>query len=115
MPSQLFKRLHVCWDKAQEHTSGMEHTNIEALIPLKEDPQQLLNGGGSSRGGHDVRAELEKKRGDSYRGALDEHNELVQQLTLKNKHLKEIIDQERSSHRSRNLYCGSPQINNFLT
>ena len=88
--TQLFKRLHVCWDKAQEHTTGegngsMEHTNIEALVPLKD-------------GSHlpDVRGELEKRRGDAYRVALEEHNELVNQLVLKNKHLKEIIDQMRN-------------------
>ena len=86
--TQLFKRLHVCWDKAQEHTAGgsMELTNIEALVPLKDGQQHLP----------DVRGELEKKRGDSYRAALDEHNELVNQLVLKNKHLKEIIDQMRN-------------------
>ena len=51
--TQLFKRLHVCWDKAQENTGGMEYTNIEALIPLKDQP-------GQSR---DLKTELEKKRG----------------------------------------------------
>jgi hypothetical protein len=49
------------------------------LIPVKDD--------------RDIKSELEKKRGDSYRAALEEHNELVQQLTAKNRHLKEIIDQ----------------------
>ena len=42
------------------------------------------------------RAELEKKRGESYRAALEEHNELVQQITIKNRHLKDIIDQMRN-------------------
>ena len=57
------------------------HFQIESLIPLKDD--------------RDIKSELEKKRGDSYRAALDEHNELVQQLTAKNRHLKEIIDSMR--------------------
>ena len=85
--TQLFKRLHVCWDKAQEHSAGdsMELTNIEALVPLKDGPHQP-----------DVRGELEKRRGDLYRAALEEHNELVNQMVLKNKHLKEIIDQMRN-------------------
>ena len=43
----------------------------------------------------DIKSELEKKRGESYRAALDEHNELVQQLTQKNRILKEIIDSMR--------------------
>ena len=51
--TQLFKRLHVCWDKAQENTGGMEYTNIEALLPLKN--QQA--------GQRDLKTELEKKRG----------------------------------------------------
>ena len=96
--TQLFKRLHVCWDKAQEHSasgatgdssgSSMELTDIEALVPLKDGPPQ--------NGLPDVRGELEKRRGDSYRAALEEHNELASQLVMKNKHLKEIIDQMRN-------------------
>ena len=34
--------------------------------------------------------------GDAHQQALEEHNELVQQLTFKNKHLKDIIDQMRN-------------------
>merc|ERR1719322_889350 len=96
--ARLFKRLHVCWDKAQEHSasgatgdssgSSMELTDIEALVPLKDGPPQ--------NGLPDVRGELEKRRGDSYRAALEEHNELASQLVMKNKHLKEIIDQMRN-------------------
>jgi len=79
----LFKRLRVCWDKCQENTGGMDFLPIESLIPLKDE--------------HDVgRTELEKKRGDSYKAALEEHNELMQQITLKNRHLKDIIDQMRN-------------------
>ena len=62
--------------------NGLAYFQIESLIPLKDD--------------RDLKSELEKKRGDSYRSALDEHTELVQQLTGKNRHLKEIIDQMRS-------------------
>lgn len=54
---------------------------IESLIPLKDD--------------RDIKSELEKKRGESYRAALEEHNELVQQLQQKNRILKEIIDSMR--------------------
>merc|ERR1719445_1227897 len=79
----LFKRLRVCWDKCQENTGGMDFLPIESLIPLKDE--------------HDMgRTELEKKRGDSYKAALEEHNELMQQITLKNRHLKDIIDQMRN-------------------
>merc|ERR1712037_449448 len=78
----LFKRLGVCWEKANEHTAGMEYTALESLIPYKED-QTMKN-------------EIDKKRGEPYKSALEEHNELIQQLVLKNKHIKEIIDQMRN-------------------
>jgi len=80
----LFKRLRVCWDKCQENTGGMDFYPIESLIPLKDE---MLDTG---------RTELEKKRGDAYKTALEEHNELVQQITIKNRHLKDIIDQMRN-------------------
>merc|ERR1719203_2570362 len=79
----LFKRLRVCWDKCQDNTAGMEFIAIESLVPVKDD----LDSG---------RTELEKKRGDAYRTAFEEHNELIQQITLKNRHLKDIIDQMRN-------------------
>ena len=44
----------------------------------------------------DGRVELEKKRGEAYKAAADEHNELMQQITLKNRHLKDVIDQMRN-------------------
>ena len=80
----LFNRLRVCWVKCQENTGGMDFYPIESLIPLKDELQDS------------GRAELEKKRGESYRAALEEHNELVQQITIKNRHLKDIIDQMRN-------------------
>merc|ERR1719369_1545284 len=79
----LFKRLRVCWDKCQENTAGMEFIAIESLVPVKDD----IDSG---------RTELEKKRGDAYRAAFEEHNELVQQISMKNRHLKDIIDQMRN-------------------
>merc|ERR1719320_1016310 len=78
----LFKRLRVCREKCQENTGGMDFLPIESLIPLKEDGEG--------------RVELEKKRGDAYKSAAEEHNELVQQITLKNRHLKDVIDQMRN-------------------
>ena len=66
---------------------GMEYAQLESLIPVKDD----------HRPGDGMRLELEKKRGsDAYRQALDENNELSQQLVLKNRQLKEIIDQIRN-------------------
>merc|ERR1719309_645517 len=51
----LFKRLRVCWEKCQENTAGLDFYPIESLIPVKDEA------------GTDGRAELEKKRGDTYR------------------------------------------------
>ena len=62
----LFKRLAVCWEKCQENTGGMDFYPIQSLIPLKDENQDS------------GRTELEKKRGDSYKAALEEHNELMQ-------------------------------------
>jgi len=44
----------------------------------------------------EMKNEIEKKRGEAYRLALEEHNELIQQLAQKNRHIKEIIDQMRN-------------------
>merc|ERR1719481_537722 len=77
----LFKRLRVCWEKCQENTTGMDFMPIESLIPLEDG---------------EGRMDLEKKRGEAYKSALNEHNELVQQITLKNRHLKDVIDQMRN-------------------
>jgi mediator of RNA polymerase II transcription subunit 30 len=86
--THLFKRLTFCWNKAQEHgMGGMEYAQLENLIPLKDDHRP--DGG--------MRLELEKKRGgDAYRQALEESNEFSQQLVLKNRQLKEVIDQIRN-------------------
>lgn len=51
----LFKRLHLCWGKANEYTIGMEYTSVESLIPLK---------GENNLASRDVKSELEKKRGN---------------------------------------------------
>ena len=47
----------------------MDFLPIESLIPLKDDMDM-------------GRTELEKKRGDTYKVALEEHNELMQQITF---------------------------------
>ena len=60
----------------------MEYTQLESLIPFKDD--------------RDMKNEVEKKRGETYKIALEEHNELIQQLVAKNRHIKDIIDQMRN-------------------
>jgi len=80
----LFKRLRVCWDKCEESTATIEHVPLINLIPVKDESDSC-------------RTDLEKKRGDTYKSALEEHNELIQQIVLKNRHLKDIIDQMRNT------------------
>lgn len=49
----LFKRLHTCWEKSQEHHTGIEPIDTELLISFKEDglPSQKF------------RIDLEQKKG----------------------------------------------------
>lgn len=78
----LFKRLRLIYEKCNENCEiqGMEYTHIESLIPFRDeiDPK------------HD-----EKKNTESYRLTCLESKEVMEQVVLKNKQLKEVIDQLR--------------------
>lgn len=78
----LFKRLRLIYEKCNENCQlqGMEYTHIESLIPFKDemDPK------------HD-----EKKNTEAYRLACEESKEVMEQVVLKNKQLKEVIDHLR--------------------
>lgn len=78
----LFKRLRLIYEKCNENCQlqGMEYTHIESLIPFKDeiDPK------------HD-----EKKNSESYRLACEESKEVMEQVILKNRQLKEVIDHLR--------------------
>lgn len=63
----------------------MEYTQLESLIPYKDDCEET-----------NKKMEIEKRKGEPYRRALEEHTELSQELLAKNKHIKEIIDQMRN-------------------
>lgn len=78
----LFKRLRLIYEKCNEccQVQGMEYTHIEGLIPIKED--------------WDMKSD-EKKTSEQYRIACDESKEIMEQVILKNRHLKEIIDSLR--------------------
>lgn len=78
----LFKRLRLIYEKCNENCQlqGMEYTHIESLIPLKEE--------------WDMKSE-EKKTSEAYRLAYEESKEITEQVVLKNRHLKEIIDHLR--------------------
>jgi len=78
----LFKRLRLIYEKCNENCQlqGMEYTHIESLIPFKDeiDPK------------HD-----EKKNSEAYRLACEESKEVMEQVVLKNRQLKEVIDHLR--------------------
>ncbi|KAF7269558.1 mediator complex subunit 30 [Rhynchophorus ferrugineus] len=78
----LFKRLRLIYEKCNENCQiqGMEYAHIESLIPFKDelDPK------------HE-----EKKNSEAYRLACEESKEVMEQVVLKNKQLKEIIDHLR--------------------
>lgn len=78
----LFKRLRIIYEKCNDscQLQGMEYMHMEGLIPLQEE--------------WDMKSE-ERKTSETYRVASDEMKEVAEQLSNKNKHLKEIIDHLR--------------------
>lgn len=78
----LFKRLRLIYEKCNEscQLQGMEYMHIESLIPLKEE--------------WDMKSD-ERKTSESYRLACDESKEVMEQVVLKNRQLKEIIEHLR--------------------
>lgn len=80
----LFKRLRLIYEKCNENCQvpGMEYTHIESLIPLKEE--------------HEHKSIDEKKASEAYKLVCDENRELTEQVVLKNKQLKEVINHLRT-------------------
>ncbi|KYN19608.1 PREDICTED: mediator of RNA polymerase II transcription subunit 30 isoform X1 [Trachymyrmex cornetzi] len=78
----MFKRLRLIYEKCNENCQlqGMEYTHIESLIPLKEE--------------WDMKSD-EKKTSEAYRLSCEERKEIMEQVILKNRHIKEIIDHLR--------------------
>ncbi|GAB1863504.1 Mediator of RNA polymerase II transcription subunit 30 [Camponotus japonicus] len=78
----MFKRLRIIYEKCNENCQlqGMEYTHIESLIPLKEE--------------WDMKSD-EKKTSEAYRLICEESKEVIEQVVLKNRHIKEIIDHLR--------------------
>ncbi|KAL0126163.1 hypothetical protein PUN28_004940 [Cardiocondyla obscurior] len=82
MIKMMFKRLRLIYEKCNENCQlqGMEYTHIESLIPLKEE--------------WDMKSD-EKKTSEAYRLTCEERKEIMEQVVLKNRHIKEIIDHLR--------------------
>ncbi|EZA61288.1 hypothetical protein DMN91_012660 [Ooceraea biroi] len=82
MLKMMYKRLRLIYEKCNENCQlqGMEYTHIESLIPLKEE--------------WDMKSD-EKKSSEAYRLACEESKEVMEQVVLKNRHIKEVIDHLR--------------------
>lgn len=78
----LFKRLRLIYEKTNEHCQQqcMHYTHIESLIPYKGQIDPKID---------------EKKNSEAYRLVCEEHKEIYEQVVMKNRHLKEIIDRLR--------------------
>ncbi|KAK9758726.1 Mediator complex subunit 30 [Popillia japonica] len=78
----LFKRLRLIYEKCNENCQiqGMEYTHIESLIPFKDEIDPKYD---------------EKKNSEAYRLVCEESKEVMEQVVLKNKQLKEVIDHLR--------------------
>ncbi|XP_055704236.1 mediator of RNA polymerase II transcription subunit 30 [Phlebotomus papatasi] len=76
----LFKRVRILYDKCNDSCQqGMEYTHVESLIPLKDE--------------HDHKPQVTQS--EEYQKALQDNRELLEQVMLKNKQLREVIDRIR--------------------
>ncbi|CAD7014389.1 mediator of RNA polymerase II transcription subunit 30 [Ceratitis capitata] len=77
----LFKRVRIIYEKCNDgYPHGMDYTNVESLINYKEEQP-------------DHRSEAAQC--DEYRKALQENQELIETVRLKNRQLREVIDRTR--------------------
>lgn len=76
-----FKKLRRIYEKCNENCSGMEYTHIESLVPLKDEMDSKQE---------------DKKSTEAVKYLTEEHRELVEQVMLRNRQLKEVIDNLRS-------------------
>ncbi|XP_053964016.1 mediator of RNA polymerase II transcription subunit 30 [Anastrepha ludens] len=77
----LFKRVRIIYEKCNDgYPHGMDYTNVESLITYKEEHPDHRN---------------EPTQCDEYRKALQENQELIETVRLKNRQLREIIDRTR--------------------
>ncbi|KAH8302898.1 hypothetical protein KR044_011761 [Drosophila immigrans] len=73
----LFKRVRIIYEKCND--AGMDYMNAETLIPYRDEPD----------------ARIEPSQCDEYRKVLQENQELIETVKLKNRQLREIIDRTR--------------------
>lgn len=76
----LFRKLRFIYDSVNESTANLASQPVEPLLSYVDTDT----------------AEQENKKDDKQQYSTDEEQELVQQLQMKNRQLKEIIDQLRT-------------------
>ncbi|XP_063589321.1 mediator of RNA polymerase II transcription subunit 30-like [Penaeus indicus] len=75
-----FKTLRAIYTRVNDDCAGMEYTHIESLIPYKEEGDTKPD---------------QKKISENFRHLVEESRELKEQLYLKARYMKEIIEQLR--------------------
>lgn len=77
-----FKRLRKFYERVNESCAAMEYIQVETLIPMRDDV--------------DSKQQIEEKKTSDFKHLSEEHQELIEQLRLKNQQIKEVIDNLRS-------------------
>lgn len=77
----LFKRLRTCYDKCNETLSAIDYMQIESCIPIKDEDC--------------LKVEDKKSTNPKLKQLDKEHKDLEELLYLKNRQIKEIIDNLR--------------------
>ena len=76
----LFKRIRLLYDRCNDGGQiSMEYTQVESLIPYKDELDNRPD----------------PPHGEEYKKAVAENRELLDQLSVKNKQLREVIDRLR--------------------
>lgn len=77
--NMIFRKLRVIYQKVQESVVDPDENPEEVLVPLKGDPLEERN-----------------TNTEAFRHAQEEYRQLVEQLTQKNRQIKEVIDKIRT-------------------
>ncbi|XP_035660251.1 mediator of RNA polymerase II transcription subunit 30-like [Branchiostoma floridae] len=75
----LFRKLRLIYEKCHESTAGLQHSNIEALVPYVEH----------------LEGKHEDSESDSVRYVNEERRDVVEKVKQKNQQLKVLMDQLR--------------------
>ncbi|XP_054156999.1 mediator of RNA polymerase II transcription subunit 30-like [Oppia nitens] len=89
----FFKRLRKSYEKCNECLSAMDFIQIESVVPMKADGQDC---GGHGNINNSNKLDDKKQSNPKAKQLETEHQDLVDLLLLKNRQIKEIIDNLRA-------------------